>query len=313
MSDFSDRDIDTTIHQFEAAVSARPFEIPGIKVHRILVALDRSNQDGAVLAVSRAVAARLRAKLILTSAHEEGAPDVGEGSYLSEVTAQLVSAGFEAEAFLSEPSGRAFSQILDAALAQRCDLIAFPSPYQEDFQDLGRASVGTTTDMLLHRRTGPLLIIRKPAERAREQLEDVIVPLGLLSEKAEKVAAWALELVRANGVIHLIGTVDEELMHALGHLVGASFQAEEVDEAKLAGLEQPEAAGFIGAIQRRAAERGIGCRVTVERGQLVSAVAEFANAQSSLIVVGCGSACAASDYQRTLALIRESENPVLVV
>jgi hypothetical protein len=66
-------------------------------------------------------------------------------------------------------------------------------------------------------------------------------------------------------------------------------------------------------MQSRAAEANIDCRVSVRQGSLVPTIAEFANAEPCLLIIGCGNDCAARDYQWTLALIRESVNPVLVV
>lgn len=311
MSDFSNRDIDTTVDQFEAALAARKFEIPQIGLNRMLVALDGSNQDRAVLDLSRAIAARFHARLLVTLA-PEATLNSGQREYVSQAAAELSNAGFDAEPALPNESGRAFDQILNVALDQRVELIAFPSPYLEDFRDLGAASVGTTTDLLLHRRTGPLLIVRKPAENVREQLEDVVVPLGLLSGRPELVAAWAIAVAPADGLIQLVGAVDQGVMRSLGKLIGAT-RAGALDSDRMAGLDDPETAGFIGAVQRRAADLGIDCRVRVEEGDLVSAVSAVANEQPSLVVAGCGAECTTADYQDVAALVRQSKNPILVV
>ena len=310
MSDFSNRDIDTTVLEFEAALSARKFDIPDIRLARILVALDGSNQDRSVLDLSRAMATRFGARLLVTYAPEQAVADLD--GYVSRAAAELRGAGFEGEPVLPAQSGRAFNQILEVARKEDAELIAFPSPYLEDFRDLGGSSVGTTTDMLLHRRTGPLLIVRKPAENVREQLEDVIVPLGLLSDAPEEIAGWAIEVAPSDGLIQLVAVADQGVMRSLGRLIGAA-EAGDLDSDRLAALGDPETAGFIGAVQRRAAEAGIQCRVRVEEGELVSAVSAVANEQPCLLLIGCGAECAGADYQDVAALVRQSRNPVLVV
>lgn len=310
MSDFSNRDVDTTMHQFEAALSARKFDISDVRLGSILVALDGSNQDRSVLDLSRAMATRFGAGLLVTYAPEQAMDD--HDGYVSRAVAELRSAGFRGETVLPGQRGRAFHQILEVARDRNADLIAFPSPYLEDFRDLGGSSVGTTTDMLLHRRTGPLLIVRKPAENVREQLEDVVVPLGLLSDRPEQVAAWAIQVAPTDGLIQLVAVADQGVMRSLGRLIGAT-DAGELDSDRLAGLDDPETAGFIAAVQRRAAELGIDCRVRVEEGHLVSAVSAIANEQPCLVLLGCGADCAGADYQEVAALVRQSRNPVLII
>ncbi len=216
MSDFSNRDIDTTVDQFEAALAARKFEIPQIGLNRMLVALDGSNQDRAVLDLSRAIAARFHARLLVTLAPEATLTS-GQQEYVSQEAAGMSNAGFHGEPALPNESGRAFDQILNVARDQRVELIAFPSPYLEDFRDLGAASVGTTTDLLLHRRTGPLLIVRKPAENVREQLEDVIVPLGLLSGRPFPGERQLLETETELFLVALLGLCCVLWSGAAGH------------------------------------------------------------------------------------------------
>ena len=313
MTDFSDRDIDATMDQFEAAVSARPLDLPEVTLRRALLALDGSNQDRAVLDVGRAVAARLGSGLVLTYAYERPGADAEHDSYLVRQAEQLAAGGVDIEHARAEGGGRAFQQILSVAEAKACDFLVLPSPYLENIDDLGRASVGTTTDVLLHRRSCPLLIVRKPAANVRERLENIVVPLNLLARHAAEAAAWSLKLAPEDGLIHLLAIVDDDMLETMRHLVGQSFAADDMDEATLAGLGRPDMAGFVAAVQRRAAAADIDCRVSIRHGDVVPAVSEFANAEPCLLVVGCGKSSGSDSYQRALALIRESANPVLVV
>lgn len=307
MTDFSDRDIDVTVSQFEAAASAHPVDLPQLEIGRILLALDGSNQDRAVLDLGRAIAARLGSGVLLTYAYEEvEAPE--KDSYLAE---QARGFAGKQPSIAQARAGRAYARILELVRAHGCDLIALPSPYLEDFRDLGRASVGSTTDILLHRRAAPLLIVRKPAETVRDRLEHIVLPLNLLSSRGAEAAAWALQLVPPGGTIHLLAVVDEEMLDAVRHLPGEPFRAADLDETMLAGLGKPHLAGLVAVVQRRAAEIGVQCRVTVRHGALVATVAEFANAEPHLVIVGCSDESSA--FQQALALVRASTNPVLAV
>ncbi len=313
MTDFSNRDIDATMSRFEAAVTATQLDVPQLDVRRVLLALDGSNQDRAVLNLSRAVITRLGCPVLLTYAYEQPIIDAEKDRYLAEQAAALASGGIETAHARIESGGRAFQQILTLAKARACGLLVLSSPYLEDFQDLGRASVGTTTDVLLHQRAAPMLIVRKPAESVRDRLENIVLPLNLVSAQSVDAVAWALKLVPEGGMIHLLAVVDEEMLDAVRHLLGQSFQARDIDDATLAGLGRSDMAGFVAAMQSRAAEANIDCRVSVRQGPAVPTTAEFANAEPCLLIIGCGSDCASRDYQWTLALIRESINPVLVV
>ena len=154
MTDFSNLDIDATINQFEAAASARHLDVPELRVRRALVVFDGSNQDRQVFDMGRAVAERLGCGIVLTHVPQH-ANGVGESErYVAEkLEAARTRVGVDVTSAPSSHTGPAFRQILSVAAAQGCDLIVFPSPYGENFEDLGRASVGSTTDMLLHHRT----------------------------------------------------------------------------------------------------------------------------------------------------------------
>lgn len=144
------------------------------------------------------------APVLLTYAYEQAAADAEKDRYLAEQAAALAAGGIETAHARGQSGSRASRQILELAEAYSCDLLVLPSPYLKDFQDLGRASVGTTTDILLHQRATPLLIVRKPAENVRNRLENVVLPLNLMSAQSAEAVAWALKLVPENGTIYLL-------------------------------------------------------------------------------------------------------------
>jgi hypothetical protein len=313
MTDFSNRDIDATMSRFEAAATATQLDVPRIEVRRALLALDGSNQDHAVLNLSRALMNRLGRPVLLTYAYDQPTADPEKDRYLAEQAAALAGGGIETAHARDTSGGRAFQQILKLAETHACGLLVLPSPYLEDFQGLGLASVGTTTDVLLHQQATPLLIVRKPAESVRDRLENVVLPLNLVSPQSADAVAWALKLVPEGGMVHLLAVVDEEMLDAVRHLLAQSFEAKDIDDATLGGLGRSDMAGFVATMQSRAAEATIDCRVSVRQGSFIPTIAEFANAEPCLLIIGCGGDCAARNYQWTLALVRQSVNPVLVV
>ena len=323
MTEFNRDDVTDTISSFEAAVSARHQEIPAVSAQRVLAALDGSNQDAAALALASEVARRCGAAgLHLTYAYEAQA-DAGRDGYLAERARDLAAvAGGLAVTYsrAAAPPGaapaRSFQQILDLAAEERCDLITAPAPYLDDFEQLGTASTGTTLDVLLRRRGGvPLLVVRRAFADVTRCLDHVVLALNLLGERGAPALAWALRLVTpASGTLHLLALADTEVIEAAGPLIGRTIGPGGVDERELAGLVKPETAGLVAAAQRRAAETGTTCRVSVRLGQPVEELVAFTrDLERSLVVVGCPEQCSTTGYLRVQALIRESADPVLVV
>lgn len=323
MTEFDRDDITDTMSSFESAVSARHQEIPHVSPHKILAALDGSNQDAAALALASAVARRGGAAAVHLTYAYEGQPDAERDTYLHararELSANAPGLGVT-HSRPGNPAGappnRAFQHILDLAAQEKCDLITAVAPYLDDFEQLGTASTGTTLDLLLRRRGGtPLLVVREPFPDIPRCLNHVVVPLNLLGDRGTLALAWALRLVTSgSGGLHLLALADTEVIEAAGPLIERTIGPGGVDERELAGLVKPETAGLVAAAQRSAADAGTACRVSVRLGQPVEELVKFARGlERSLVVVGCPESCSATGYLRIQALIRESPDPVLVV
>lgn len=135
---------------------------------RILVPLEHSPTDGAILAYIRPMARECRASLVLihvadgwaarnidTLALRESEEMRIDRAYLEQVAEILRSDGFEAEALLA--AGDPAKEIAQAAIREDCDLIAMATHGHRGLEDVVRGSVATS---LRHLTLVPVLMVR---------------------------------------------------------------------------------------------------------------------------------------------------------
>ncbi|MHC4948437.1 MAG: hypothetical protein ACYTG1_09270, partial [Planctomycetota bacterium] len=259
---------------------------------------------------------RLGAHVVVAYAYE-GRADAVKDEYVARRAAELGAAGID----VTVPPARSadvhdeppWDQITGLARRSRCDLVVVDAPYLDDYTRLGDGSVGTNLQMLMSRCPVPLLVIRAPAEAPASCLEEVVVPVGI--EAAENVAGarWALRLVRGHGRLRILAVVDRGQLDAAGERLRTDVDLDAIDDDQLAGLHRPATAGLIAALQRRAVEVDLGCRVAVREGSAVEAVTAVAGERQALIALSCPRDPAARAYQRVEAIVRASACPVLVV
>ncbi|MHC4992661.1 MAG: hypothetical protein ACYTGC_16950 [Planctomycetota bacterium] len=310
-----DHDINESLHAFEAAVSARKHELDEIRPRRLLVMLDGLNQDETVLGLGAAIARRHDAELRLGFAYEGGADEQHE-AYLVARRDGLREQGLAVDSLppeQREPERRPFQLILEAQQTHACDLVAVSAPYLDEFTDLGNESVGTNLDMLMSRSPVPLLVIREPKERPAACLERITLPVTLLDGERTEAASWALGIVASSGIVRVLAVVDREHLEAAGRLIDEPSELQELDVEFLSGLREPALAGLVGALQRRAAEIDVGCRVSVRVGDVVAVVEAESAERDAVIVTACPREPAASAFARVQAVVRGSRQPVLVV
>ncbi|MBA2270418.1 MAG: universal stress protein [Chthoniobacterales bacterium] len=156
-------------------------------------------------------------------------------------------------------------------------------------------------------------MVRDPARDAAASLREVVLPLSFVAHDDARAAAWAFHVLAPRGRLHLLAIADPETL-ARGHpAIADAIELDEIDESALSGLGQPEMAGLIGAVQRHAAEKDLGCRISIRVGDAVETVTEFANALDNCVLVTvCPRNENAPAYSRAHALIRQSRHPVLV-
>jgi nucleotide-binding universal stress UspA family protein len=142
---------------------------------RILVPLDRSGTDAAILAHVRGLARHCGAAVVLvhvadgfaarhlsTLALRESQEIQEDRRYLEAACAALRDEGYECESILA--AGDPATEIVAAAEREGCDLIAMGVHGHRGLQDLFR---GATADTVRHRTPVPVLMVRDPSRAAR--------------------------------------------------------------------------------------------------------------------------------------------------
>ncbi len=132
----------------------------------ILVTLDATDADGAILAHIRPLAERMNSRLVLLhvadgwAARTHGADAVGpeidaDRAYLAKLKGDLAADGFEVETELAygEPS----AEIIRWVRQRHCDLVAMSTHGHKFLADL---FLGATADKVRHEVTVPVLLVR---------------------------------------------------------------------------------------------------------------------------------------------------------
>ncbi len=306
-----DRELKTTINDFEAALTAKRADLAAPELNVILVAVDDSNQSDMAIGIAAVLAERMSATLHVACAYA-GAPDAGRDAALDAYVTRLIDADVNAlSAPRQQPDAPPYTQIIQLARSVNADMIVVPAPYLEDFAELGSDSIGVTLDKLMTQ-ARPLLIIREPRDEPADSLQPLLLALSVHVQENPRAAAWALRIIGDSGNIRIVAVVEDDVLEAAADLIG-EHDAADLDLDRLAGLDRPETAGLIAAMHREAQQRGLGCRVSVRQGDLVHRVIELAEGEQRLIVTGCDTDPGSSSYRNVQALIRRAKDPVLVV
>lgn len=138
---------------------------------RILVPLENSRTDEAIIAHVRQLARSCGASLILIHVADgfaarnlkqlelrESEEMRTDREYLERVCAELEEDGFSCDAVLA--TGEPAREITEAAVRERCDLIAMGTHGHKFLNDLLRGSVA---DSVRHNTMVPVLLVRAPA------------------------------------------------------------------------------------------------------------------------------------------------------
>ncbi|HEX7545819.1 MAG TPA: universal stress protein [Gemmatimonadaceae bacterium] len=136
---------------------------------RILVPLENSRTDDAIVAHVRGLSEHCRASIVLIhvadgfAARNMSALELRESeeirkdrAYLDEVAAKLSAAGYTVEAVLA--SGDPAKEITAAALREHCDLIAMATHGHRGVKDL---IYGSVANEVRHQSMVPVLLVRE--------------------------------------------------------------------------------------------------------------------------------------------------------
>jgi hypothetical protein len=313
MNETEDRDVQETMAAFEAAVSAEHIDLTYPGIERILLALDGSNQDGTTEELALLLARRHQAALHLVYGYG-GAAEAAKDGYLRDRITALQETGLDVQPADTGDAGAPWEKILSASRNHQSDLVVVDAPYLEDFVELGTASIGTNLDILVHRSTTPLLIARAPrsTEAAGHLFRRLVLPAARTAAENAAAASWAFQLVEEGGTLDVLLIAETANLEAVAHLL-ADVDIGNLDEETLLALENKEQAGLIAAIQRRAAHTDIRCKVHTHTGEVLGAVNTFTAGHACIAVLGRPERRDSEDFQKIVALIRASMNPVLVI
>lgn len=304
-------DVSESVHAFEAAVSATKTALRIPKIERILVAIDGSNQDDTTVGIAAGIARTHGASMHVVYAPESDAQP--HDDLLDDRVGALSESGVTAHAIRTDHTRRSFDQILDAADQTHVHLIVVDAPYLDDYESLGKASIGTNLQMLMTKASVPLLVVREPIEEPTECLSHVLLGITLHRIENAPAAEWAMALLKGGDELRILAVVDREAVGSMSLDPGEELDLVDADPEFIAGLRGPSIAGLIAAIQRNASEQSLGCRVSVRTGEVVPTMSDFANHITRIVVAACPRDPAHAAYQRVEGLIRASKNPVLVV
>jgi nucleotide-binding universal stress UspA family protein len=310
----TDRDIRESMQDFQAAFTAQEPDLRMPHISRILLAVDRSNQ-GRISERFASMLARMNGGRILLLYAYEGIRQAEREEYLAERARALTEEGVNLEPMeepvRTEHGLRSFEQILHTSRDKNCDLIVMPAPYLDDYVKLGQESVGVNLDMLMSRANVPLFVVRDPQVDPEACLNTVFLLITPFSWATVLAAAWALHMVRKDGMLHCIAMAESAELKTSGEIQDLDQAGMDVKTA--AGLTRPEVAGLIGALQRQAAEASLKCRVSIRSHADLIALTRSVNEENRLLVFGSSTDSGSLTFQCTQSLIRASRNPVLLV
>jgi hypothetical protein len=306
----SNQELNESRSRFEAAVGAQAVDIRKPDVQRVVLALDGSNQDAPAQRYAAMICLQTGASLAVAFAYE-GPEDDGKEKYRVDVESEIAASGIAVIPAIARPNGskryRSYDQLLIACDHYQAQLIVVPAPYGDDFAELGTRSVGTNLDMLMSRSTATLLVVRDP-QRVSQAVRQVVMPVTPYHPNLPIAAGWAMLLVSDEGVLDLPAVIDPGVLQAAG-----LTPETELTPDQFAGLTEPAQAGLIGALQRQAAERGVGCRVKLRAGEPADEILKVEGDEGRLYVISTPRAPRATAYQIAQAVVRASADPVLIV
>ncbi|MFN7131072.1 MAG: universal stress protein [Myxococcales bacterium] len=307
MSTFGDRhDLSESMGAFESALVKKQVQIRLPELKRVLVAIDRSNQERTAVRLAAGLAKRLDARIGVIYANEQAGER--ELSYAKMIAGELCAAPLKCESEAIQTSGPLPShQILAAQERFKADLIIAPAPYLRDVGLLGDESLGSVADMLMAETPVPLLFVRHPVDDVEALFQRSLLAMTVHVEEAELAAGWAFRLLDKGGEISVQAVADAALMGEAARLLGTSDAQDVLERA-----EMREVGPLVAAIQKYAVDHDLQAHVDVKVGNPVELAATAANDGGRLVFMGAPSDRTHVAYHRVQDILLRSKNPVLV-
>jgi nucleotide-binding universal stress UspA family protein len=272
-----ERIVEEQVEAFEEALAER-VDLEERRLATLLLALDRSNQDGLAISLAAYLATRHSARVVVTGGFADDLKHEAE-QYMTEVEDRLRSGGVEVESLWAEGE-ESFGKILWAIDRTSPDLLILPSPYFRDLESLGEDSIGTNLDVLLSRSPIPLLVVRHPSLEASKVMRRILLAVFDDSPLSRAAAGWALLLAR-EARLDTIAIVEEEFVEMMEEVL----EKEGITEEELGKRLSHELVPLVSAVLRRCSELDVSCSADYVTGDLVDTITSRMAHRQGLVVL----------------------------
>jgi nucleotide-binding universal stress UspA family protein len=276
MDQFEDSMLHSSLHAFEAAMVGH-VRLPAVKLERVLLALDGSDQDATAREVAAYVAQRAGAEVLERT-------DLATGHDVSR-----------------------------EALASGVQLIVLPAPFREDFAATLHDTLGSAVDIVLAEAHLPALVVRAPMTPVAPCFKDVLIPISVSGIKAALEMSWALALAPEGARLELLDVPDLSLLDEVKHLLGDSIDASALREEALKRAAARDSAPVVEAAREAGAPRGVTVEARIEVGQPLAIFDQATAGRSRLVVTSLPGAPGSPEFHRARDLALRSRCPVLFV
>ncbi|MEZ6087678.1 MAG: universal stress protein [Pirellulaceae bacterium] len=255
-----DRDFDESMRMFEKAMVPIAEPIEPKQPARVLIAIDGSSQDAAIIEAATTLQKRFDATLLVLDARETDDEEAASPS----IDSLLAIANSER---LAKSSGTSYDQILAAIESRQPDLVVLPCPFGRDFQSIGAESIGTVVDVILSRSPVPLLIIRSTDQPLATACKQVAMVVSSECDAEPLAAGWALGLSSESASISLEVVMDREQLENLQAILEVLVPERTLEPEQLNTALAESHSRLHVAMQKAAQEAGLSYRLVPKATQ----------------------------------------------
>lgn len=213
-----DSDLANSMDLFQRADVGKAHKLDPLKPESVLLVLDGSQQDPAVISLGR----QLRENCGCRLAHLFIPPD-GQTAVSADIKQQLKAAQSAAVVEGEVPEDEVASgRILAAVETYGPSLLVAPCPFGRNFESVEGDSTGTVVDVLTSRSPVPFIAIRRPVSADDNPTQHLRLVFTGANPAAETAARYALGITKTGGLIDMLLLVEEsfydnfrEALHAI--------------------------------------------------------------------------------------------------
>lgn len=213
-----DSGLEDSMDLFQRADVGQVHSLDPLRPQRVLLALDGSLQDPAVVSLGRQLQENCGCKIVYWHVARDGQAALSEdvSRRLSEIKAVAV-----VENDLPDDAAD-YDRILAAVASSDAALLIAPCPFGRDFESIGGDSTGTVVDVLTSRCPVPFIAIRRPVSAEDNPTKHLRLVFTGANPAAETAARYAVGLTKSDGRIDMLLLVEEsfydnfrEALHAI--------------------------------------------------------------------------------------------------